>query len=53
MVCFHTPSFSANAVKGEISTVMSSDEGLMLELSALLSLHGGNLILTNLFDAKF
>ena len=30
-----------------------SDEGLTLEMSASLSLHGGNLTFINLFDTKF
>ena len=31
----------------------SSDEGLTLEMSASLSLHGGSFTIINLFDAKF
>ena len=37
----------------KIALTSRSDEGLTLETSASLSLHGGNLTPVNLFDSKF
>ena len=40
-------------IKSEVDPKIRSDEGLTLETSASVSLHGGNLTLIDLFDNKF